>query len=282
MKIQLTVLMLFTISSVTAQIDNNQRAKLYFQEAQSSFNQNNFEQTIEYLNDVDEILGETNGRVLNLRIKSLYNLGQFIEAETALNLFTDNYINSVTEELKSETLNYLVRIERAAKEQKNVNQAEMAIEAKKDEQWQLLRRLGKLLNGVYDFQNKFRTVRIIWASGPSNVLEKFVVATKWNTTSKKKNSATKTSDNVEYFLPHEIQRFDWVQVEHGKPVKGVYYEGFFEPSFNLYFGKYDNGSLKWTLIGRAGIDMKSKFEQINSLVNEVSKIQKEIDADNQD
>lgn len=101
-----------------AQIDSNEKAKLYFQEALTSFNQNNFEQALEYLDDVDQILGSTNSRVLNLRVKSLYNSGDFIEAEKALNLFINDYSESVTEELRLETLSYLVRIERAAEKQR--------------------------------------------------------------------------------------------------------------------------------------------------------------------
>ena len=61
-----------TSIAASAQFDGNTKAKLYFQEAQRLFNQNQFGEAMEYLEKAENKLGATNGRILNLKIKSCF------------------------------------------------------------------------------------------------------------------------------------------------------------------------------------------------------------------
>lgn len=110
----LNLIILFIGVSSYAQMESNQKAKLYFQEAQKWFNQNEYDDAMNYIFKAEQTLGGTNGRILNLKIKTLYNQGKFIEAEDALMLFSGAYENSVTEELKNDTYSYFVRIDKAS------------------------------------------------------------------------------------------------------------------------------------------------------------------------
>ena len=114
----LSVILFFAFNGF-AQIEGNTKAKLYFQEAQKLFNQNDYKDALNYIAKTETTLGSTNGRILNLKIKTLYNMGKFIEAEKALSLFSKSFENDVTEEMKNDTYAYFVRIEKAASAQKN-------------------------------------------------------------------------------------------------------------------------------------------------------------------
>lgn len=113
----LIITMLFPFTMVFGQLDSNVKAKLYFQEAQKYFNQNEFDDTITYLKKAEEVLGMTNSRILNLQIKALYNSGKFKDAQAAMNLYVESYVDSSSDDLKEETFGYFVRIEDAVEAQ---------------------------------------------------------------------------------------------------------------------------------------------------------------------
>lgn len=114
LKLLLFVTIQFCFLISFAQLSDGDRAMLYFTEAEKSFNQNEFSDALEHINKAETTLGNTNGRLLNLKIKTYYNLGKFYSAERAFNDFSKNYANSVTEELKQDTYSYFLRIEKAA------------------------------------------------------------------------------------------------------------------------------------------------------------------------
>ncbi|MBT3740721.1 MAG: hypothetical protein HOG32_00745 [Polaribacter sp.] len=116
-------IILFITFNGFSQIEGNTKAKLYFFEAKKLFNQNDYADALSYIAKTETTLGSTNGRILNLKIKTLYNMGKFIEAEKALSLFSKSFENDVTEEMKNDTYAYFVRIEKAASAQKNKNEA---------------------------------------------------------------------------------------------------------------------------------------------------------------
>ena len=120
--LSLSVILFFAFNGF-AQIEGNTKAKLYFFEAKKLFNQNDYADALSYIAKTETTLGSTNGRILNLKIKTLYNMGKFIEAEKALSLFSKSFENDVTEEMKNDTYAYFVRIEKAASAQKNKNEA---------------------------------------------------------------------------------------------------------------------------------------------------------------
>lgn len=147
-------LMIISANFLFSQVDNNLRAKLYFQEAQKLFNQNEFSASLDYLTKAEKVLQATNGRILNLKIKILYNTGKFIEAENALNLFISYYGNAVSEELKNETLSYFIRIEKAAKAQRNREKERLDLLRKKE--LARIARLNKIKKEKIEEEKKFK------------------------------------------------------------------------------------------------------------------------------
>jgi hypothetical protein len=123
-------------SQVIAQdinIDPNQKAKLYFTEAERRFNQNEYKTALEYIVKAENELGETNGRILNLKIKVLYNDGQFEQAQKALALFINDYANTVTPDMKAETETYFLKLERYFEMKQEEENKKMAENRKKAE-----------------------------------------------------------------------------------------------------------------------------------------------------
>ena len=111
---KLLLVLLFTAPGwhLFAQLSSNEIAKLYFIEAEKRFNQNEFATAMEYIDKTEQELGETNGRILNLKVKTLYNSGDFRGAQRALDQFINQYASTVTAEIKDETMAYYIKLER--------------------------------------------------------------------------------------------------------------------------------------------------------------------------
>src|SRR5690606_12391242 len=105
-KLLITSVLLTAGLRLFAQLDSNEIAKLYFTEAQKRFNDNEYATALEYIAKAERELGETNGRILSLKVKTLYNAGQFDAAQEALNLFIEEYASTVSPDLKDETMSY--------------------------------------------------------------------------------------------------------------------------------------------------------------------------------
>ncbi|BCY28649.1 hypothetical protein [Flavobacterium okayamense] len=119
MKSLFSLIFLLVNINAFSQLDDNKKALLYFTEAERLFNQNDFKQAIEYVEKTEQVLGSSNARTLNLKVKAYYNNGEFKKAESSLNLFINEHQNNASEEIKSETLSYFVRIEKAVEEKQN-------------------------------------------------------------------------------------------------------------------------------------------------------------------
>lgn len=114
-------------------MESNHKARLYFTEAENRYNQNEYTTALEYIKKAEHELGETNGRILNLKIKTLYNIGKFDDAQKALALFINNYSSEVTPELRSETESYFLKLERYFEQKKEEeNRREKEQKAKED------------------------------------------------------------------------------------------------------------------------------------------------------
>ncbi len=111
-KLLITSVLLTAGLRLFAQLDSNEIAKLYFTEAQKRFNDNEYATALEYIAKAERELGETNGRILSLKVKTLYNAGQFDAAQEALNLFIEEYASTVSPDLKDETMSYFIKLER--------------------------------------------------------------------------------------------------------------------------------------------------------------------------
>lgn len=103
----LTALILISIANLVAQNKNDQ-ARAYYIEAEKNYGLENYQSAIKNLNKVEEILGDTNARVLALKVKSYFEIGDYSNAKNSLNQFT-NYNSS--EALKNEVLSYIVKID---------------------------------------------------------------------------------------------------------------------------------------------------------------------------
>ncbi|MBN2615386.1 MAG: hypothetical protein JXR71_06795 [Bacteroidales bacterium] len=137
MKYSLILVALFTVSihMATGQVSGDYKAKIYFNEAQKLFNQNDYKEALNYLVKAEQSLQGTNGLILSLKVKILYNTSRFIEAENALNLFINEYSNQVTDQVRSSTLDYFIRIEKAAKSQRaRENEKLLALQKKREQE----------------------------------------------------------------------------------------------------------------------------------------------------
>lgn len=114
-------------------MDPGQKARLYFTEAERRYNQNDFETALQYIEKAENELGETNGRILALKVKTLYNDGRFQQAQQALAMFINNYADSVTPELRAETESYFLKLERYFEQKAEEEQRKAEIARKKTE-----------------------------------------------------------------------------------------------------------------------------------------------------
>lgn len=100
--------------NLAAQSKNDQ-AKAYYIEAEKNYGLENYQSALNNLSKVEEILGSTNARVIALKVKSYFEMGDFNNAKKNLNKFS-NYSSS--EALKNEILSYIVKIETKLEEAK--------------------------------------------------------------------------------------------------------------------------------------------------------------------
>src|SRR5690606_29174729 len=107
-----TFILLFAFTMAQAQTADD-KAKAYYQEAQKAFESRNYQETIDYCKQVTDLLKTTNARIELLRIKSYYELEEFDKLKTSLHTFSDLPSNA---ELKTEALEYLVKVEKIEKD----------------------------------------------------------------------------------------------------------------------------------------------------------------------
>lgn len=116
MKNIITILTLTIVSIINISAQNkNDTAKAYYIEAEKNYGLKKYQSALENLNKVEEVLGNTNARVLALKVKSFYNIGEFTNAKKMLSQFS-NY--NASEALKNEVLAYIIKIDNKLEKQK--------------------------------------------------------------------------------------------------------------------------------------------------------------------
>ena len=127
---KIIILLLTVILSsgvVKSQIDNDNKAKIYLDEAEKLYVAQNYTGAFEYISKAETVINGTNGEILNLKIKIFYDLHRYIEAQTALNDF-GTYANAVSPEIKDEAFSYSAKIEEALEKEiffwENINTEE--------------------------------------------------------------------------------------------------------------------------------------------------------------
>lgn len=116
LKIGFTFIVIFLagLGSVNAQSASD-RAQAYYFEAATAFENRNYQKAIDYCQEVENILGNSNARLEVLRLKSYYALGNATKAKNSL---TNFYNYNSDESLKREVANYIVKIEDIEKKEK--------------------------------------------------------------------------------------------------------------------------------------------------------------------
>jgi uncharacterized protein (TIGR02145 family) len=117
MKKKIVILLMLTAlfsTPIYAQLDSNTKAKLYYTEAEKTYKQGDFENSLKYVIKTEETLGTVVARTLALKTKIQYNLGNFIEAKKLIDAYTADYMAGATQELNDEILAMYISIEEAA------------------------------------------------------------------------------------------------------------------------------------------------------------------------
>lgn len=117
----LHTLILFFVFTMTQAQTADDKAKAYYQEAQKTFENRDYKQTIAYCKQVTDILKTTNARIELLKIKSYYELKEFDNVKTSIKIFTNLEASA---ELKNEVLDYLIKVENVEKEAEEKRLAE--------------------------------------------------------------------------------------------------------------------------------------------------------------
>ena len=111
-KIILLSFLIFNWLNLDAQDRDDTKAKSYAQEAIRLYENNNFSESLNYLEKAEKELGETNALILNLEIKVLYEQKKYDEAYNRLLLFTEEYQHAASQNLRQETISYFPKIEK--------------------------------------------------------------------------------------------------------------------------------------------------------------------------
>ena len=125
-----TIFFLFIGTSNIKAQSNEDRAKAYYFEAMNAYNSKDYTKTLEYCQQVQDILGSSNARVEALRVKSYYETKNITKAKEALNNFSKY---GADENLSMEIAPYIVKIEEAESIEKR-NQELAAKKAEEEKQ----------------------------------------------------------------------------------------------------------------------------------------------------
>jgi tetratricopeptide (TPR) repeat protein len=109
-----TLVLLLTINVLFAQ-NNDAKARAYFNEAQTAYNDGSYNTAISNLNSVEELLGNTNPVILNLKVKSYFALKDYDKAKQCLDEFSQRSAKA-DKGLVTETLSYYVKIDKGIAE----------------------------------------------------------------------------------------------------------------------------------------------------------------------
>lgn len=126
------LLAILSYSQLVNSQSNQDKARAYFMEAKSNFEQQEYNDALKNLDKVKEILGASNPMTLSLRYKTYYKLKDYKNAKKFLNDFFKKSQNA-SQDLKNEATSYIIKIDEAiVREKKRIEQERLAeIERKK-------------------------------------------------------------------------------------------------------------------------------------------------------
>lgn len=126
---------------------DQQKARTYYMQAEAAYEGEEWAKTLEYLDKVVELLGESNATIESLKVKALFELKQYAKAQDALNRF---YKMESTLSLQKEMSGYLVKIEEKleailraeiARKEKQRREQQARLEAERRREKELTRQL---------------------------------------------------------------------------------------------------------------------------------------------
>ncbi|REG84096.1 hypothetical protein [Winogradskyella sediminis] len=126
-----TLLLLLSINTLCAQ-SNDAKARAYFTEAQTAYGKGSYNTAISNLNTVEELLGNTNPVILNLKVKAYYSLKDYDKAKQCLDEFSKRSAKA-DKGLVTETQSYYVKIDDAIAEEKASKERARLAEIKRKE-----------------------------------------------------------------------------------------------------------------------------------------------------
>lgn len=116
MKNILFLLVACTLTNALHSQSDQDKAKAYFFEAKDQFEAKKYSDCLSTLNNVENLLGETNPLILNLKVKAFYHSGDYQKAKASLNLYSQ-YSSNASAEIQKETLSYIVKVDEKLNEQ---------------------------------------------------------------------------------------------------------------------------------------------------------------------
>ena len=93
------------------------KAKAYYFQAETQFEDGNSKKALEYLDRAETLLGDTNGSIEALRVKVYFKTKQYDKAQVSLAKFYE-FADSAPSDLQKEMSGFLVKIEDAVKQKK--------------------------------------------------------------------------------------------------------------------------------------------------------------------
>lgn len=119
MKYYILILLLFSGFLQSYAQNSNDKAKAYYFNAEEQYQNKNYNKAIEYCEEVEKLLGNTNACVEALRVKSYYHSGQIEKAKKSL----DDFLSlGADESLLKEVAPYTAKIEEVARKKEKLRE----------------------------------------------------------------------------------------------------------------------------------------------------------------
>ncbi len=111
----LLTLVLLTLSnfSLTAETNSNKKAQAYYFAAEEAYGNKQYDDALTCLDKAEDLLGKSNAVLEGLKVKTLYDKGDYVDAKQALNNF---YTFKSSKKLEKEIASYLLKLESKANE----------------------------------------------------------------------------------------------------------------------------------------------------------------------
>lgn len=134
MKLLYSILLIMLFTYIGNAQSPDMIARAYFNEALADYGSRNYSSAISKLDKTEKTLGSTNPKILNLKVKCLFEMGRFERAKETVQMFFDIANSETSSALKNETLSYIVKIDEGIEDEiRRKEEAKRAKERKEEE-----------------------------------------------------------------------------------------------------------------------------------------------------